>query len=67
MLRERGVETVILAGADTHGIMRGKRLPVAELTRAAKRGVALCELIGAVPALPATLGDWETERYLEAL
>ena len=25
MLRRRGVETVILAGADTHGIMRGRR------------------------------------------
>jgi glutamine synthetase len=48
-LRQRGVETVILAGADTHGIMRGKRLPVAELTRAAERGIALCEVIWALP------------------
>jgi glutamine synthetase len=40
---------VILAGADTHGIMRGKRLPVAELTRAAERGIALCEVIWALP------------------
>ena len=31
LLRRRGVETVILAGADTHGIMRGKRVPIAEL------------------------------------
>lgn len=43
MLRQRGVETVILAGADTHGIMRGKRVPIAELDRAAERGVALCD------------------------
>ena len=49
MLRRRGVETVILAGADTHGIMRGKRVPIAELDRAAERGVALCDVIWALP------------------
>jgi glutamine synthetase len=49
LLRRRGVETVILAGADTHGIMRGKRVPIAELGRAAKDGVALCEVIWALP------------------
>jgi glutamine synthetase len=48
-LRQRGVETVILAGADTHGIMRGKRVPVAELARAAEHGIALCEVIWALP------------------
>ena len=49
MLRRRGVETVILAGADTHGIMRGKRLPIAELPRAAEHGVTLSEVIWALP------------------
>jgi glutamine synthetase len=49
LLRQRGVDTVILAGADTHGIMRGKRLPIAELPRAAEHGVALCEVIWALP------------------
>jgi glutamine synthetase len=49
LLRRRGVETVILAGADTHGIMRGKRVPIAELDRAAEAGVALCEVIWALP------------------
>ena len=49
MLRQRGVETVILAGADAHGIMRGKRVPIAELDRAAKRGVALCDVVWALP------------------
>ncbi len=49
MLRRRGVETVILAGADTHGIMRGKRVPIAELDRAAERGIALCDVIWALP------------------
>jgi glutamine synthetase len=49
LLRRRGIETVILAGADTHGIMRGKRVPIAELDRAAARGVSLCEVIWALP------------------
>jgi glutamine synthetase len=44
-LRRRGVETVILAGADTHGIMRGKRVPIAELGRA----TALSDVIWALP------------------
>jgi glutamine synthetase len=48
-LRRRGVETVILAGADTHGIMRGKRVPIAELDRAAEHGIALCDVIWALP------------------
>src|SRR5919201_3423863 len=48
-LRQHGVETVILAGADTHGIMRGKRLPIAELDRATERGIALCDVIWALP------------------
>jgi glutamine synthetase len=49
LLRQRGVETVILAGADTHGIMRGKRVPIAELDRVAKSGVALCDVVWALP------------------
>jgi len=49
LLRRRGIETVILAGADTHGIMRGKRVPIAELDRAAELGVSLCEVIWALP------------------
>jgi glutamine synthetase len=49
LLRQRGVETVILAGADAHGIMRGKRVPIAELDRAAERGVALSDVVWALP------------------
>jgi len=49
LLRRRGVETVILAGADAHGIMRGKRIPIAELDGAAERGIALCDVIWALP------------------
>lgn len=48
-LRQSGVDTVILAGADTHGIMRGKRVSIAELARAAEHGIALCEVIWALP------------------
>jgi glutamine synthetase len=48
LLRRRGIETVILAGADTHGIMRGKRVPIAELDGAAARGISLCEVIWAL-------------------
>src|ERR671914_1026699 len=49
LLRQRGVETVILAGADAHGIMRGKPLPIAELDRAAECGVGLSEVVWALP------------------
>ena len=49
MLRQRGVETVILAGADAHGIMRGKRVPIAELDRAAEHGIALGDVVWALP------------------
>jgi glutamine synthetase len=49
LLRRRGIETVIVAGADTHGIMRGKRVPIAELDRAVESGIALCEVIWALP------------------
>jgi glutamine synthetase len=43
-LREQGIETVILAGADTHGIMRGKRLPLDQLARLLEHGMALCDV-----------------------
>ena len=49
MLRQRGVDTVILAGADSHGIMRGKRVPIAELDRVAEHGVALSDVVWALP------------------
>lgn len=43
-LREQGIETVILAGADTHGIMRGKRVPIDQLARLLEHGMALCDV-----------------------
>jgi glutamine synthetase len=38
------VHTVILAGVDTHGIMRGKRLPASQLKRVVSEGMALCDV-----------------------
>jgi glutamine synthetase len=43
-LTEQGIETVVLAGADTHGVMRGKRVPIGQLTRLLAHGVALCDV-----------------------
>jgi glutamine synthetase len=43
-LASQGIETVVLAGADTHGIMRGKRVPIAQLARLLAHGVALCDV-----------------------
>ena len=43
-LRDQGTETVVLAGSDTHGLMRGKRLPIGELQRVLDRGLALCDV-----------------------
>lgn len=43
-LREDGIDTVILAGADTHGIMRGKRLPIDQLERVLTHGMAICDV-----------------------
>jgi glutamine synthetase len=43
-LRERGIETVVLGGCDTHGIMRGKRVPTDQLARCLEHGMALCDV-----------------------
>jgi glutamine synthetase len=43
-LRERAVDTVILCGADTHGIMRGKRVPAPQLGHMLERGLPLCDV-----------------------
>jgi glutamine synthetase len=43
-LRERGIETVVLGGCDTHGIMRGKRVPIDQLARLLGHGMALCDV-----------------------
>lgn len=43
-LQKKGVRTVVLSGSDTHGIMRGKRLPIQELDRILKDGMPLCDV-----------------------
>jgi glutamine synthetase len=43
-LRAKGIETVIIGGSDTHGIMRGKRLPIGQLARLLEHGMPLCDV-----------------------
>jgi glutamine synthetase len=43
-LRDRGIQTVVLAGCDTHGIMRGKRVPIEQLERLLAHGMPLCDV-----------------------
>ena len=39
-----GVRTVVVGGADTHGVMRGKRLPISQLRSVLERGMPLCDV-----------------------
>jgi glutamine synthetase len=43
-LREQGVDTLIVAGCDTYGMMRGKRLPIDQAARAFGHGMAMCDV-----------------------
>jgi glutamine synthetase len=47
-LRSRGVNTVILGGADTHGIMRGKRVPLDRLAHLLEHGLPICDVFWAM-------------------
>ena len=77
MLRRRGIETVILAGADPLRIMRAKRVPIADLLdgsalardRLGDDVAAHCVAMrrDELAAQAAAVTDWETARYLEAL
>ena len=64
-LRQCGVTTVVLGGADTHGIMRGKRVAVEQLERLVEHGLPIydvfwvlnvdeSEMVPARPTTPAT-------------
>ncbi len=44
-LEERDIDTLIVAGSDTHGVMRGKRVPIAEAPRALADGINLCNVM----------------------
>ena len=48
-LEAAGVQTVIVAGTDTHGLLRGKRIPIGELAAVAEHGLPMCEVIWALP------------------
>lgn len=39
-----GTRTVVVGGSDTHGVMRGKRLPFAQLRHVLEHGMPLCEV-----------------------
>lgn len=43
-LEAEGITTVVLGGCDTHGVMRGKRLPIAQLPRILEHGLPLCDV-----------------------
>ena len=48
-LEEQGVRTVMMGGADTPGVMRGKRFPVAQLPRLLEDGMVLCNVFWVIP------------------
>lgn len=43
-LEAQGVRTAVLGGPDTHGIMRGKRMPINQLERILTEGMPLCDV-----------------------
>jgi glutamine synthetase len=69
-LERHGVSTVVLGGCDTYGIMRGKRLPVAQLPRVLEDGLAICDVFWVmhvdesdlVPRPDGHVGYFPTER-----
>lgn len=48
-LEAAGARTAIVAGSDTHGLLRGKRIPIGELPAHAEHGMPMCEVIWALP------------------
>lgn len=43
-LKSDGVATVILGGCDTHGVMRGKRVPIGQLSHVLEHGLPICDV-----------------------
>ena len=43
-LRGEGVRTVVLTGCDTHGVMRGKRIPIDQMPGVLAHGMPLCDV-----------------------
>lgn len=52
---QRGIETLIVGASDTHGIMRGKRVPAAQIPAALDHGVNLCEVLFVIDVAEADL------------
>lgn len=43
-LRKEGIQTIVIGGSDTHGVMRGKRVPISQLERVLEHGLPLCDV-----------------------
>ena len=43
-LKSDGIPTVILGGGDTHGVMRGKRIPIGQLPTVLEHGLPICDV-----------------------
>jgi glutamine synthetase len=43
-LKAEGISTVVLGGCDTHGVMRGKRIPVGGLEAVLAHGLPICDV-----------------------
>lgn len=43
-LVDKGIRTVVIGGTDTHGVMRGKRVPLEQLERLLDEGMPLCDV-----------------------
>ena len=43
-LKSDGISTVILGGCDTHGVMRGKRIPIDGLAAVLEHGLPICDV-----------------------
>ncbi|TFV59696.1 glutamine synthetase [Mycobacterium sp. PS03-16] len=43
-LQADGITTVVLGGCDTHGVMRGKRIPIGQLAGVLAHGLPVCDV-----------------------
>lgn len=43
-LQDHDIDTVVIGGSDTHGVMRGKRMPIAQLPRILEHGMPMCDV-----------------------
>ncbi|GFG54836.1 glutamate--ammonia ligase [Mycolicibacterium agri] len=43
-LKADGISTVVVGGCDTHGVMRGKRIPIGQLPTVLDHGLPICDV-----------------------